>query len=44
MTPDQRAALVAERSVTNLDDVPEPFRQTIIDTAKRLASELGLDP
>lgn len=40
MTPDQRAAVFAERTVTNLDDVPEAFRQTIISTAERLSAEL----
>jgi hypothetical protein len=41
MTPDQRALVVNEHSHTNLDALPEDFRQTVEATAQRLASKLG---
>lgn len=40
MTPDQRAALIAERSHTNLAELPDEFRQKVITTAQRLAAQL----
>jgi hypothetical protein len=40
MTPDQRAALFAERTVTDLDDLPEDFRRKVIATAERLAGQI----
>lgn len=40
MTPDQRAAAFNERIITDLDDLPDDFRQTVIDTAHRLATNL----
>jgi hypothetical protein len=43
MTPDERAAAIDERIVTSWDDVPSEFRETVIGTAHRLASELGRD-
>jgi hypothetical protein len=43
MTPDQRAAVFNERIVTSLDDLPDEFRQKVIDTAHRLANQLGLE-
>jgi hypothetical protein len=42
MTPNERAAAIDERIVTTWDDVPPEFREKVIDTAHRLASELGL--
>jgi hypothetical protein len=39
MTPDQRAAAVGERIVTNLDELPAEFRQRVLDTGARLAAE-----
>lgn len=40
MTPDQRAAVIDERIVTDWDEVPEGFRHKVIATAQRLADEL----
>jgi hypothetical protein len=42
LTPDERAAAVNERIVTDWNDVPETFRQKVIATAHRLADELDL--
>lgn len=42
MTPDQRAAVVNERVVTRLDDLPDEFRHKVLDTARRLAEQYGL--
>jgi hypothetical protein len=42
MTPDERAAAVNERIVTDWDDVAEAFRQKVIATAHRLADEFDL--
>ena len=42
LTPDERAAAVNERIVTDWDDVPEAFRQKVITTAHRLAEDLDL--
>ena len=39
MTPDQRAAAVGERIVTNLDELPAEFRQRVVDTGARLGAE-----
>jgi hypothetical protein len=40
MTPDQRAIAFNERIVTDLDDLPDDFRQEVIDTAHRLTAQL----
>ncbi|MGI8662931.1 MAG: hypothetical protein ACR2LQ_06935 [Acidimicrobiales bacterium] len=42
MTPDERAACVAEGLVTNWDDVPADFRDRLVATAKRLVAERGI--
>ncbi|MGI8683940.1 MAG: hypothetical protein ACR2MO_02355 [Acidimicrobiales bacterium] len=39
MTPDERAAAVAEGVVTSWSDVPSAFRDRIVETAKRLATD-----
>jgi hypothetical protein len=39
MSPDQRAAAVGERIVTDLDSVPADFRQLVLETGARLAAE-----
>ena len=39
MTPDQRAAAVSERIVTNLGELPAEYRQRVLDTGARLAAE-----
>lgn len=43
MTPDERAACVAEGLVTNWEDVPADFRDRLVATAKRLAAERGIN-
>jgi hypothetical protein len=40
MSPDQRAAAVRERLVTDLDDLPDEFRRRVVETGRRLADEL----
>jgi hypothetical protein len=40
MSPNERAAAVNERIVANLADLPEDFRQRVIATGERLASQL----
>ena len=40
MTPDQRAQVVREHIVTDLDHLPEAFRQRVETTAARLAEQL----
>lgn len=40
MSPDQRAQVVREHIVTNLDHLPEAFRQRVEMTAARLAEQL----
>jgi len=39
MSPDERARVVCEHVVTNLDEVPEDFRQRVETTAGRLAQQ-----
>ncbi len=39
MSPDERAAAVADRVVADLDDVPAGFRQRVFETGARLAAE-----
>jgi hypothetical protein len=39
MTPDQRAAAVNERIITDLDLLSEEFRRTVVATTRRLASD-----
>ncbi len=39
MSPDERARVVREHVVTNLDEVPEDFRQRVETTASRLAQQ-----
>lgn len=39
MTPDQRAAAVTERIVTDLNELPAEYRQRVLDTGARLAAE-----
>ena len=40
MSPDQRAAALRDRLVTDLDELPETFRQRVEETARRLAEQL----
>lgn len=40
MTPDQRAAALDERIVHDLDELPEEFRNQIMETGRRLGEEL----
>jgi len=42
-SPDQRAGVVREHVVTNLDELPEDFRQRVETDAARLAQQ-GLRP
>lgn len=39
MSPDQRAAGVSERIVTDLDELPAEYRRRMLDTDARLAAE-----
>ena len=39
MSPDERAALVSERIVTNLDELSPEFRDRVLTTGRQLASE-----
>ena len=39
MTPAERAASFDASIITNLDDVPEPFRSKVIATGQRLERE-----
>ncbi len=39
MSPDERAAALAERVVTDLDVLPDEFRQRVLDKGSRLAAE-----
>jgi|GraSoiStandDraft_42_1057292.scaffolds.fasta_scaffold1846133_1 hypothetical protein len=39
MSPDERAAAVRERIVTDLDELPTEFRQRVVTTAERLARQ-----
>ncbi len=39
MSPDQRAAVISERIVTDLDELPADFRQRVLDVGARLADE-----
>jgi len=41
MSPGERAALVNERIVTDLDELPPEFRRRVSDTGLRLATERG---
>jgi hypothetical protein len=40
MSPDERAQVVREHIVTDLDHLPEAFRQRVETTAARLAEQL----
>jgi hypothetical protein len=40
MSPDQRAQVVREHIVTDLDHLPEAFRHEVETTAARLAEQL----
>lgn len=40
MSPDERARVVREHIVTDLDQVPESFRRRVETTAARLAEQL----
>lgn len=40
MTPDQRAAAFDERIVDDLDELPEEFRNRIMETGRRLGEQL----
>ena len=40
MSPDQRAQVVREHIVTDLDHLPDAFRQRVEKTAARLAEQL----
>ena len=37
MSPDERAAAVRDRIVTDLDELPAEFRQRVVATAEHLA-------
>ncbi len=39
MTPDERAAVVNERIVTDLDELPPEFRARVMATGQKLAAE-----
>ena len=39
MSPDERAAAVRERIVTDLDELPTEFRKRVVATAERLARQ-----
>lgn len=39
MTPDQRAAVVNERIVTDLDELPPEFRAKVMATGQKLAAD-----
>ena len=39
MSPDERAAVVNERIVTDLDELPTEFRAQVVATGQRLAAE-----
>jgi hypothetical protein len=39
MSPDERAAAVNERVVTDLDELPSEFRDRVVATGRRLAVE-----
>lgn len=39
MSPDERAAALTERIVTDLKSIPDEFRQRVLDTGARLAAE-----
>lgn len=39
MSPDERAAAVSERIVTNLDELSPEFRKRVLATGRRLAAE-----
>ena len=39
MSPDERAAAVADRLVTDLEELPDEFRQRVVHTGARLAAE-----
>lgn len=43
MSPDERAAAVAARVVTDLNAVPTEFKQRVVDTAERLAAQRRTD-
>ncbi|GMU79686.1 MAG: hypothetical protein AMXMBFR46_24760 [Acidimicrobiia bacterium] len=38
MSPDERAAVINERIVTDIDELPPEFRAQVVATAKRLAA------
>lgn len=40
MSPDERSQVVREHIVTDLDDLPETFRERVETTAARLANQL----
>ncbi|MCA1697253.1 MAG: hypothetical protein LC749_22465 [Actinobacteria bacterium] len=40
MSPDERARVVREHIVTDLDELPEGFRRRVETTAARLAEQL----
>jgi hypothetical protein len=44
MTPDARAAALAERVVTDLDILPDDFRQRVVETGERLAAQRRVAP
>lgn len=39
MSPDERAAALSERIVTDLANLPDGFRQRVLETGTRLAAE-----
>ena len=40
MTPQERADAVDAGTLRSWDEVPEPFRSEVLETAKRLSAEL----
>jgi hypothetical protein len=43
MSPDERAALVSDRIVTDLDELSPEFRDRVLATGRRLALERSQD-
>ena len=39
MSPNERAAVLADRIVMDLDELPEGFRERVVATGQRLATE-----
>jgi hypothetical protein len=44
MTPEERAAAVRAGTVLSLDELPEEFRQRVVDRAQMLSQRIGSSP